>query len=289
MSEKYLGNAPEAALQIVETLFPSANMRIINDGQENLIVVVDETQIVRFPRTEEVWQNGRNERFVLKKLSPMLEMPIPRLIDISEDPAYVITTYQKGNQLTTRKMRTLPLTTLRHIGEEIATFAFTLHATVASDEIQPFLIAPTWSYDDYLKRVLLDRQDPNPKVDELAKHYYHAWLRKEKKKEVVVHDDLHTGNLLFNDTYHLAGVLDFGAICLGTPEQELRQVYRLGDEALGAAAVVYEKLSSRPVDRELAKLWTITQELGSYCRPDTKAVHDRAAENLRFWFPDLDI
>lgn len=134
--------------------------------------------------------------------------------------------------------------------------------------------------------MLLDRRDPNPKIDALAKHYYRAWLNKKQSKQLVIHDDLHVGNLLFDNNYNI-NVLDFGAVCIGTAEQELRHAYRLGDEALESAASTYEALSRRPFDRETAKLWTVTQELGAYCRENSGLAHERALENLQFWFPKL--
>ena len=196
-------------------------------------------------------------------------------------------TYLTGAHLDADLIRTAPQALQQQIGQEIAEFAYTLHTSLPVATIQPLLVPPTWSYDDYLKRVLFDQEDPNPKIDALAKQYYQAWLNKKVLKDIVIHDDLHTGNLLFDSSNHLVGVLDFGAVCMGSPEQELRQAYRLGDVAFESAASTYEHLSGRPFDRETAKLWTITQELGSYCREDSDEVHARAFENLSFWFPEI--
>jgi aminoglycoside phosphotransferase (APT) family kinase protein len=287
MHEKYLGNDTEAALAVVASLYNNEPLvRIINDGLENLVVIVNETYVVRFPRTEQIWQSSTAERYILEKLSSFSDMPIPKLIRASEDPAYIVTSYVKGDHLTIGQIRSLPERTLQKIGMEMAEFAYAFHTRLLPDNIQPFLTPRSWSYDDYLKRVLFDRQDPNPKVDALAKQYYQAWLDKKLSDELVIHDDLHTGNLLFDDEYNLS-VLDFGAVTIGTAEQELRQAYRLGDVALESAASTYETLSGKPFDRDTAKLWTITQELGAYCREESGGAHERAAENLWFWFPEL--
>lgn len=287
MHKKYLGNDTGSALKIVEALYGAHSAtRIVHDGIENLIIIVDEAWVVRFPRTEEIWQNSQAERYILDRLSSESNMPIPKLIRISEDPAYLITTFMKGSHLEIEQIRSLPKNTLRNIGKEMAEFAYRLHTSISTKEIRQFLTAPSWSYDEYLKRVLFERQDPNPKIDALAKRYYQAWLDRKSGKQLVVHDDLHTGNLLFDDNYKL-GVLDFGAVCIGTAEQDLRQAYRLGDEALESAALTYETLSGQPFDQETAKLWTITQELGAYCREDSGVAHERAFENLCFWFPEL--
>jgi len=288
--EMYLGNDTQAALRVAKGLYGAATtFRVVTEGHENLIIIANETDIVRFPRTEEVWTQGKSERYVLKKLSRDAMLPTPRLLSVSEQPAYLVTSYLRGNQLTAEHFRSLPHETLEKIGRQMAKFAYRFHQTIPIEEFRSFYTPPTWSYDDYLRRVLFDQHNQNPEISALAKHYYHLWMDTQKKKEIVVHDDLHTGNLLFDDTYKLTGVLDFGATCIGSAEQDLRQAYRFGDAALEAAATTYEELSGQPFDRNIAKLWVVTQELGAYCRADSGVAHDRAAENLRFWFPELNL
>ena len=264
-----------------------AEVRVINDGHENLIVVVDEKELIRLPRSEQVWLASKAERYVLQSLAPCADMPIARFIKVSENPAYLRMTFIKGEPLTAGQIRSLPGEDLQRIGKQLAEFAYKLHSYIKVDDFHPYRTIHSWSYDDYLKRVLYDRIDPNSKIDALAKQYYQAWLDKRDDKRYVIHDDLHTGNLLFSKNSDLVGVLDFGAVCIGSAEQELRQVYRLGDDALETAAHTYENLSGKPFDRELAKLWVVTQELAAYCREDDGPVHDRAEENLHFWFPQL--
>ncbi len=289
MQTLYLGNSPEQALEVSRSLYPSAaSLTVIDEGQENLIIVIDHELLMRFPRSEEIWQRGKAEREALRLLASLPMVPVPHLTRISEEPAYVVATYLHGKQITTTELRSLPVEVLERIGSEIATFAYSLHTQLPVKTFQPLIEPPSWSYDDYLKRVLYDRQDPDPRIDALAKEYFHKWQAKHTpSRKVVAHDDLHMGNLLFDDTYHLTGVLDFGAICIGTAEQDLRQTFRLGEAGFEAAIATYEQLSGKELDRETAKLWTITQELASYCREDSDTVHERARENLQFWFPEI--
>lgn len=292
MTRRFLGSDVDSALAVARSIYGSTvELRTINDGLENLIIVADEKELVRFPRSEQVWLASRAERYVLKALASRADAPIAKIIDTSEDPAYLQMTFLTGEHLSIKQIRSFPIQTLQKIGREVAEFAFELHSSIDVDDFRPHQTVHSWSYDDYLKRVLYDRKDSNPKIDALAKHYYQAWLDKKDAKKYVIHDDLHTGNLLFNDNLNLVGALDFGAVCIGSAEQDLRQAYRLGEEALETAASTYEKLSGEPFDRALAKLWVVTQELAAYCREEKGVVHDRAAENLEFWFPggsDLD-
>lgn len=288
MSRRFLGNDVDGATATARSIFGDhAQLRVIHDGYENLIVVADEKDLVRFPRSEEVWLSSQAERYVLQTLSTRSDMPVAKIIDISENPAFVRMTFLTGNHLTTEQIRSMPVNNLRKIGTEMAEFAYRLHSGIDVDNFRPYETIHSWSYDDYLKRVLYDRKDPNQRIDELAKRYYQEWLNKDSIKKYVVHDDLHTGNLLFDKKLKLVGVLDFGAVCIGSAEQDLRQVYRFGNDALEAAALTYEGLSGEPFNRELAKLWVVTQELAAYCREEKGVAHDRAAENLEFWFPGI--
>jgi len=281
------GNDTSKAIQVAKSLYgEQVELRVIDDGYENLVIVADERELIRFPRSEEIWSRGKLERYVLQRLSNS-EMPIPKLICVSDDPAYSQMTFLPGSLLDAGQVRSLPQDTQARIGEQVAQFAFGLHSTLMPDEIRPLIQPATGgTYDEYLQRVLVDRTDSNPAVDALAKEFYGRWCQKTQSHEAVVHDDLHTGNLVFDDAYNLVGVLDFGATCIGTPEQDLRQMYRLGPAAFEAAVVTYERLSGVPFDREAAITWTVTQELGAYCREESGIAHNRAWENLLLWFPD---
>jgi aminoglycoside phosphotransferase (APT) family kinase protein len=278
----------QEALNYVTKLYGSdAIVEVIDSGYENVIFVVNNTYSVRFPRSLEIWDRSSIERAVLGELGNNSPIKVPRIISINHDPAYVVAEYIKGQQITTNRVRALSANVKAKIGTSVAEFTYYLHKTVGVNKIQSLVPEQKSTYGDYLKRVLVDRTDPNPTIDILAKKYYELWIKMPKDNTVVVHDDLHTGNLIFDNDYNLIGAIDFGAVCIGSPEQDLRQTYRLGNEALVAAANKYSELSGQKIDIDIAKTWTITQELGAYCRQDSGVAHDRAKNNLEFWFSDL--
>lgn len=285
----YLGNDLDASLEIIRQIYGGdVNTHVVSDGYENLIVIVDGKQVVRFPRSEEIWHKGEGERYVLQHLSDHPTMPIPKVIRISAEPAYMILTYLPGRHITVDEMMQLTTAQQRTIGRELAEFAYTLHTALTIDTTRPHITAPDWSYDGYLRRVLIETGSKNTAVDLLAKQYYDRWLHRKKTPEYVLHDDMHIANTLFDGDDNLVGVLDFGDLSIGTAEQELRHAYWFGDEALEAAAATYERLSGLPFDRETSKVWKVTQELAAYCRDDTTVSHERARKNLRRWFPAIE-
>jgi Ser/Thr protein kinase RdoA (MazF antagonist) len=75
----------------------------------------------------------------------------------------------------------------------------------------------------YYEKVVHDGYFPTAVQDEIAKKCHAEWVaRCATAPTVVVHDDLHTENMMLNDDNWLIGILDFGDTNVGTPEQELR-------------------------------------------------------------------
>jgi hypothetical protein len=88
----------------------------------------------------------------------------------------------------------------------------------------------------------------------------------------------------------LIGILDFGDTNIGTPEQELRQLYRINEIVLVAAVKMYEHLSGYTLNLEASKIWAITQELAAYSgrllsNNKNHPSFFRSARNLNKWLP----
>lgn len=295
MRSAYIANDLPEITRVITILYPRArNVRHIDHGSENHIVIVDDCFVVRFPRSETVWKRAQLERFVLSNVN----LPIaPKVLTHNVTPPYLIETFLPGQHMTEKEFRDLPIATQRSIGRQIAEFAFKFHAAL---DVREFKNECTklklqenigGSYEDYLREMLHDYTFPTAAQDKIAKQYFGAWLTIPTSKLVVVHDDLHARNLLFQEE-NLSGVVDFGAAWVGTVEQELRQVYRLSDEALMAAITAYNSLAGTELNADVARIWAITQELATYAR-ELHATHTtnqpfvRARDHLALWFPGV--
>lgn len=290
-----IGNDQPEIMRIVNEQYPNAlSVRHIGHGYENHIIIVDDKYVMRFPRSQEIWQRVKLERFVLSKLKSAL---VPKITEFNNAPPYLVQTFLPGNHISENKFRKLPLDVQQNIGSQIAEFAYNLHSSIDVKEFaaeRDRLIPPSdngGSYDDHLKEMLHDFAFPTAKQDELAKRYFLSWRSISPSKPLVVHDDLHIHNLLFQDN-KLSGVVDFGAICIGTAEQEMRQVYRLSEAALIAAIKTYNNLAHTKLDPETSRIWATTQELATYARElklnrTDQAAFKRANEHLTLWFPGV--
>jgi hypothetical protein len=91
----------------------------------------------------------------------------------------------------------------------------------------------------------------------------------------------------------LVGILDFGDINIGVPEQELRQLYRINDVVLDSAIKAYEEISGYKLNRDAIVTWAIAQELSVYSemledKYTSSPSFLRAVDNLQKWLPEGD-
>jgi aminoglycoside phosphotransferase (APT) family kinase protein len=282
------------AKEIVKNLYPEAkNITFVEHGYDNLIALVDEKYAVRFPRNENAYLRSLHEKEILSRLGTMGVSRVPRLLGNNDNPPYLITNFVHGSHLRPSDIRELPQDQQKRFAEEIAEFAYAFHTMFTLDEARVFrtkfrldeLSEEPW--DLYLKKKVSDSNFPTEIQNRLAHECYEKWVNIKQSGLVIVHDDLHTENLMFENN-ELVGILDFGDTNIGTPEQDLRQLYRISDFILESAIKKYDELSGLSLNIEAAKLWCIMQELAVYSSTDNFAHHSyaRAAKNLNRWLPE---
>lgn len=290
----------DVAREITHKLYPNAqNITLIDHNADNIVALVDTTYAVRFPRGEAAYLRGLHEKYILRRLESTTTITIPRIIDEHADPPYVITSFVHGQHLSPATVRTLSKDRQEAFSKNVARFAHTMHTSFSLDEELPLRkelrldepdVEEPWP--PYFKRVIHDGHLPDPVQDEIAKRCYDEWVTLcDIAPTIVVHDDLHTENLMFNEDGQLIGVIDFGDAKAGTPEQELRQLYRISEEVMLAGVQEYERLSNRQLNVEAVKIWAIMKELADYSnrlKAENTGHHSfkRTSRNLNAWFPD---
>lgn len=153
---------------------------------------------------------------------------------------------------------------------------------------------PDYPWSRYLRQHLKHAHiSGKPWLEQLADHYYGEWQAIEKATalpKTVVHDDLHMENMLFEND-RLVGVLDFSELTVGTAAQELRQLYRLGEDVVQRAIDAYQQRAGITIPLPEVKAWAIVTELAPYCAHVAKGEMDhpskiRTAANLQSWLPE---
>lgn len=283
------------ARKITKDAYPDAKqITLIEHGYDNIVVLVDDLYALRFPRNKDAYARSQYEKQVLQHLETLETISVPKILGEHANPPYLLTSFVKGEHLSPNDINTFPLALQQELGETVATFAYAMHTAFSVEEARQARkdlrldegTEEPWNV--FFERLLADSAPLTPEQDEVAKEYYKKWKQANADSPlVVVHDDLHTENMLFKGQ-HLCGILDFGDTNIGTAEQELRQLYRINETVLSAAADKYSDLSGRRLDIEATKIWAIMQELAVYteqllAKNTSHPSFIRAAKNLDMW------
>lgn len=291
----------EIAGKVIKRLYPkSKNISFIEHGYDNLVVLVDELYALRFPKYKGAYVRDQYEKQILLELSSFDEIAVPKFLGEGQNPPYLITNFLFGKHLSSEEIENLSKDRQKGIGETLAGFAYAVHSLLSVRKTRDLRnklgfgkLKEEVPWEVYFEKVLDKSRLPIQEQDKIAKNYYRKWRSLIfTTPTVVIHDDLHLENLLFEDG-ELTGVLDFGETNTGTPEQEFRQFYRINETALNAAVDMYEQLSGYKLNREAIKIWAIIQELAAYSEKlqNNKTDHpsySRAVSNLNKWFPQIN-
>lgn len=286
----------KTAQQIVHELYPSAeSITMVEHGYDNIVALVDYMYAVRFPRDQNAYARSQYEKHILKHLEMVDTITIPRILSDHANPPYLVTSFVSGRHVSSKDIASLPMQQQRAFGKMVAQFAYAMHTTlILEDELKirrelklDNLTDEPWPL--HFEKTTLEFPFPTPQQDAIAKKYYALWNEIcNVDPQVVVHDDLHTENMFFDNNNYLVGILDFGDTNVGTPEQELRQLYRISEEVLLAAVYEYETVSGKALSIKAIKTWAVTQELATYSEKLAKGetghpVFKRACRNLNAW------
>ena len=289
----------DMALALSKELYPQAtDFTLVDHGYDNMVVLIDTDYAIRFPRNANAYLHSKYENQILQALMKVSIVSIPHIVAMNDNPAYSITTYLHGRHLRSYDVAALTIEAQDDYARKVAEFAYSMHTSFSVTKAEAVrkelkldeLQEEPW--DIYFENMLHKYHLPNPVQDKLAKEYYSKWKNIiTTTSDVVIHDDLHTMNMMFDEHNRLTGVLDFGDTTIGTPEQELRQMYRINEHVLEVALSRYDELSGQHLNFDAAKNWAIVQELAAYAQhlKDGTIEHpafQRASGNLNKWLPD---
>jgi Ser/Thr protein kinase RdoA (MazF antagonist) len=302
MENKWLTADRAAAEQIIrEHIYDIQETTYIDHGHHNLVVSVNRTHVFRFPRDENAVKRLQLETALLQRLKGKITaLPIPEVISVSGSPFYVILKYLEGECLTADQIMSFSEAEQVAVGQTLATFIAQFNQAVDGTlltrlrhEAGVEAIDEPWPV--FFKRVFVDQQLPNDRLRPMVDEYYGTWKDYTATEEhtFAVHDDLHPANVLFIGP-RISGVLDFGNAYVGSIEQEMRGLYRMGDTVLTAALNKYQQLTSKHIEPEHVRIWVVTSELAIYTHyfakeQTTSPAFLRAQANLRKWIPGFPL
>jgi len=186
------------------------------------------------------------------------------------------------------------------IGRQLAEFVAEFSRVVSPAEINKLRKSSgvkdaraTWK--QYFQQVFFDQPLPDKRLKPIVEEYYAKW-RELTAKELAtfsIHDDLHPANVLFAGG-KVTAILDFSDATVGSIEEEMRGVYRMGDVVARTAISHYQHLTDHVLDYENVKVWAIMNDLVRFTRYLGDGQTDQpmfllARQNLRRWTKDFPL
>jgi aminoglycoside phosphotransferase (APT) family kinase protein len=238
----------------------ASSARLLGEGWDNAVWVVEDTWAFRFPRRQIAIPGVRRELAVLPELAPLVSIPIPVPTFVGRHSErfswpFFGTRLLPGNEIADAELADEARVA---VGVELGRFLRELHAPGLRARIDP---------EDALPVDPLGRADMDKRVRMAHKNLGElestgAWLgnasvervledasRHAPRERVFLHGDLHLRHVLVDDG-SLAGVIDWGDCCTGDPSIDLQVVWSLlpleGREAFFAEyGAVDEDVQSR--------------------------------------------
>jgi aminoglycoside 2''-phosphotransferase len=273
----------------------------IDHGHDNLVVVVNESLVFRFPRNDKAARRLTFEIALLQRIKGKITViPTPELVEVSAVPLYAVTTYRPGGHLTKEQIESLSDEEQAAIGAMLAEFIHQFGSAISPDELtrlrqETGLVGMEEPWADYFTRLFETQPLPNLLLTPIVNKYYGAWKNHigDSQDNSVIHDDLHPANILFVGS-SMSAVLDFGDANIGSAEEEMRGLYSMGELVLRATIKRYHELTGRELSYELIQIWTIMNDLARFTRylgeeHTTHPAFLRAQANLRAWIPNFPL
>jgi aminoglycoside phosphotransferase (APT) family kinase protein len=215
----------------------AASARLLGEGWDNAVWVVEETWAFRFPRRQIAIPGVRRELAVLPRLGPLVQVPIPVPVFVGQQSErfpwpFFGTRLLPGDEVAEAELDDEARVTL---GLELARFLRELHTPDMRARVDPDDGLPV----DPLGRADMDKRVPMARkylgelestgawtLDPSAERVLGHASRLAPRERVFVHGDLHLRHVLV-EKGSLTGVIDWGDCCTGDPSIDLHVAWSM--------------------------------------------------------------
>lgn len=242
-------------LQLIHNLYPELPIETIrynSDGQNNDILILNESIIFRFPKYVGAVQELKRETSVLQSIAPYLPLPTPHPIYRSSDSETVGKVFSgyrmlPGEPLWRETLRSIAEeATVQFLATQLGTFLKALHSVPISaapvDEL-PLVGYDTWA--DMYQRIQ-QKLFPSMRPDacQWTTRHFETFLNNPHNftfKQTLIHGDFGSSNILFNaESQAISGIIDFSSVSLGDPANDFAALaMSYGDDFLMRLQQVY--------------------------------------------------
>ena len=211
-----------------------ADARLIGTGDDNLVVVLDEKWVARFPRSAEYRGRFAAELNLLSKLATSLPLPVPRYDQVSDDRSFGIYRLIRGREMTPQVFASMGLAERNAAIASLSSFLSTLHALPEETIRQSDgTIARTWSGEQFaalhrdVRRAEIARA---VSARTLARFdaFHDAFQALAPGPSRLAHNDLTDDHILIRNGA-ISGIIDFSDAAFGDPAGDFAWFWRLGE------------------------------------------------------------
>ena len=244
---------------------PFTHATLIAQGDDNLIVVLDDTWIARFPRNDAYRGRFAAELNLLAQLSPLSPIRVPQYEYVAEGRDFGIYRRIAGTEMTPAVFAAMSAPDRRETISSLASFLSILHALPRETIQQPDgAIARTWSgaqfaglYRDTRRAEIARTVSPKALARFDAFHDALATLARGPAR--LAHDDLSDDHILV-DGSRLGGIIDFSDAAYGDPVIDFAWFWRLGEVNLDSLLQDYKFTADDPA-LKTRSLWIFVRYL----------------------------
>lgn len=270
--------------ELIRNLRPDAKtIESLGTGDINDVLLVDSAETFRFPKTERDRGSLRYEAAILRLLENKLTLQFPSVVFLAEDASYGIFSYIPGHVLSSEEIMALPESQKQHLARKLAYFMCEVADNLSVEQVTPIRAKYIpWMTDDVSHYAELTHQPACTPYINLFKKYYESFFNRISAislRQFVFHNDIHYGNLIFDDNNELRGVIDFSDCGPETVYSDLRQLYRLGEDLV---SMVIDNLGGKlgEIDLETVRLNAIVHEFSVLMRPESQPPNESPRAKL---------
>lgn len=244
----------------VASKYNARNLQI-NDGMVNYVGLADEQLVIKVPKSRKSASGLVIEAAALELLedSAPLSAPVPRLVELSTSPTYIVSTYLPGVVIGTPELQKLSLKERDILGHDIGAYVLSQASEVnfdaASLRIPPPEQQDSW---EHLFEEAVERISPYtfPSPSTLADQLHILWkeYRTTQLNEQFTQGDLRLGNMVVSNSNRLCGVFDFGRAGTGDATYEVHPLANIDPTILNGTIDELES-NGATITKEHIRLW----------------------------------
>jgi len=236
----------------------------LSHGLYNWAFLVNNQWVFRFPkRSSSSFNRLQTEAEVLKYMHGTLPLATPSVLEISKKPEYIAIQFLAGKTPNPFEVYGWKQADITAAATTLADFLVELH----QQALPPGCLIQRYDFGKEIQDIAaetklaqsMDRLKPGT-LNYIAEQASIAteWLQKAQKAPdyMVIHNDIHTENLVFDSSNLLTGVIDFDSVAYGLPELDFALIgSTMGWNALQTAVARYQKQSGYSLD--INAIWAL--------------------------------